>query len=531
MRRSSRLATPRNAHTASLDDKNAISLANSVNDARPFVLVDPPPSSSNLKRRREEGEVSTTSDKRQRTEFFTTVNGVHVSKLTHTEMMEDSPYYKALFEGGETSIYVVDINPMMLKLYMRMLEDKSMLKLFLFSDTRGYYKFIEWLDRISSKSLPNVLEILAQEIRYDGNKKIFMALENYQNEQREVDATVISLYEKAYLEMDYPYPTSSLSPISYRFDDNVYIILKIKVFEYTVLTSMNARWLYIHGSRIVRLESVTNLERIVMAFERLEGCCVKWVDFPSAGDNHAFDMRNTNIHYYQEGDNVSSCSSEDFVFERVDGGGNFLYEGCTTFDSKGGFVRHGKGEMVEYPNDDRNRPLEVNQIGIYVNNIFYCDGECHRSSKCFCQCRREVGEASSGDSDNEDEDTDDEDEGDDDTDDYVRCAFNINKEENFTHMEQTTMSLQYCQPCAAKLKTVEDEEYYGRLFHAITEVTFSGHHSKLMTLFDRMNPHSTVVTDIQSFEDYVRLVKPSEQIIRQLNDRLAEQIRLIKNNV
>lgn len=536
MRRSLILATVKNASVASAD-RDAISLAMSVDDARPLLLADPP-SPSNLKRRREEGEATTTSVKRQRTDTIT-VNEVHVLKLTHTEMMEDSPYYKALFEGGETSISVVEISETMLRTYINMFENKrSMLKKFLFSDTKGYYEFIEFLDRISSKSLFTVIDVWAQEIRYDGNKKVFMALENYQDEQKV--ETVLSLCEKAYLENDYPYQkSSSLSPISYRFDDNVYIMLKIKIFEYTVLTSMNARWLYIHGSRIVRLESVTNLERAVLAFEMSEGCCVKYLAFLSAEVDDAFNLRNTNIHYNVEGhqenqedSDVSSCStnvSEDFDYKRVDGGKNFHYEGGMKFDGIRGVVQHGRGEMVEYPIDARNRPLEVNRIGIYINNMYHCDGECPRSSKCLCQCRRMVGEASSGDSDDEDDDTDDEDEDDDFSNDYDRCAFHMKKKEICTHMEQSTMSLSYCQSCAEKLETIKDEEYYDRLFHAITEVKFTGGHSELMTYFDRMNPHTSLVTDIETFEDYVQLVKPSEQIIRQCDDRLEEQIRLIKN--
>jgi len=544
MRRSLRLATLKNASTVSADEDAISSATSSVKDDR---FVDP--SSSNFKRRREEEEEedSTSSVKRQKIESTTesiTVNGIHVLKVTHTEMMEDSPFYKALFEGGETFIYVNEISSTMLKTYIDMFENKNMLKKFLFSDTRGYYEFIEFLDRISSKSLFTVIDVWAQEIHYDGNKKVFMALKNYQNEQQK-EETVLSLLEKEYLEKDFSYQkkSSSLTPISYCFDDNVYIMLKVKVFQYTVLTSMNARWLYIHGSRIVRLESVTKLERAVLSLEMSEGCCVKWVDF-SKEDNldDDFNLRNANIHYKVEGhqeneedsdvDDVSSYFtnvSEDFDRDRVDGGRNFYYEGGMNFDGIRGVVQHGRGEMVEYPIDERNRPQEVNRIGIYINNKIYCDiVYCYRSSKCICQCRRKVGEASSGDSDNEE--SDDEDEEDDGSNDYDRCAFHIHKKEIYTNMESDSeMSLQYCQPCAEKSKTFQDEEYLGRLFHAITDVTFSEEHSDMMTLLERMNPHTSLVRDIGTFEDYVQLVKPSEQIIRHWDDRLAEQIRLIKN--
>lgn len=513
MRRSSRLIKK-----GSMCATSSAASSSSSQKLSSSSYVDPQPSSSR-KRKREEGDGE---------EESITVNGIHVSKLTHTEMMEDSQFYKALFEGGETSIYVNEISPTMFKTYINMFEGISMLKKFLFSDTRGYYEFIEFLDRISSKSLSTVIDVWAQYV----NKEVFMAIKNSEDEQ--TVESVLHLSQKAYLEKDFP--SSSLSPVSYRFDDNVYIMLKIKVFQYTVLTSMNARWLYIHGSRIVRLESVTKLERAVLALEMSEGCCVKYVDFPSAGLDHAFNLRKTNIYYnverHQENEEVddSSCStnvSENYDSRRVDGGENFHYEGAMKFNGIRGVEQHGRGEMVE---NAIAYPSEVNRIGIYTNNMYHCDGECPRSSKCLCQCRRNVGEASSGDSDDEDEDTDDEDE-DDFSNDYGRCAFNKHKKEICTHMEQSTMSLQYCQPCAEKLETVQDEEYYGRLFHAITDVTFSGEHSELMTLFDRMNPyHTSLVRDIETFEDYVQLVKPSEQIIRQLDDRLEEQIRLIKNN-
>jgi hypothetical protein len=542
MRRSLSLPILENGFPTTADE-DAISLAtSSVKDARPLLLVDPPPSSSNLIRRREEEEASTSPVKRQRIESIR-VNDIHVSELAHTEMMEDSPFYKALFEGGETCISVNEISPMMLKTYINMFENKSMLKKFLFSDTRGYYEFIEFLDRISSKSLFTVIDVWADEIRFDGNKKVFMALENYQNEQKE--ETVLSLSEKAYLEKDFPYQKSSLlTPISYCFDDNVYIMLKIKVFMYTVLTSMNARWLYIHGSRILRLESVTKLERAVLALEMSEGCCVKWVDFPKEDNfDDGFNLLKTNIYYnnvegHQENeedsdvDDDSSCFtnvSEDFDRERVDGGKNFYYEGGMNFDGICGVVQHGRGEMVEYPIDERNRPQEVNRTGIYINNKIYCDiVYCYRSSKCICQCRRKVGEASSGDSDDEDEESDDEDEEDDSSKDYDRCAFNIHKKEFHTNMESDSeMSLQYCQPCAEKSKTFQDEEYLGRLFHAITDVTFSGEHSDMMSLLDRINPYTSLVREIETFEDYIQLVKPSEQVIRHWDDRLEEQIRFI----
>jgi len=550
MRRSLSLLSLENGFPPTADE-DAISLATSSGkDARPLLLVDPPPSSSNLIGKREEEEASTSPvKKRQRIESIAEsiiVNDIHVLELAHTEMMEDSPFYKALFEGGETCISVNEISPMILRTYINMIENKSMLKEFLFSDTRGYYEFIEFLDRISSKSLFTVIDVWAQEIRYDGNKKVFMALENYQNEQKE--ETVLSLSEKAYLEKDKGYQMSSLlTPISYCFDDNVYIMLKISVFQYTVLTSMNARWLYIHGSRIDRLESVTKLERAVLALEMSEGCCVKRVDFPKDDNlDDGFNLLKTNIHYsnveghqenqeYSDVDDSSSFTdvSEDFDSERVDGGKNFYYEGGMKFDGICGVVQQGWGKMVEYPIDERNSPLEVNRIGIYANNKYYCNLDCSLPSKCICRCRRKVGEASSGDSDDEDEESDDEDEEDKISNNYDRCAFHIRKIEIHTNLESDSeMSLQYCQPCAEKLKTIEDKEYLGRLFHAITEVTFSGGHSSdMMSLLDRMNPHTSLVKSIETFEDYVQLVKPSEQVIRHWDNCLEEQIRCFINKL
>ena len=528
MSRSLKPATLKNARTATLD-RNATSLASTRDDSRPSLVVDPPPSSSNCKRKSETEDTSLV--KRQRTK-----SERRVSERTRNKMMEDSSFYTILLEGDETSIPVDPISRTMLETYIRMLKDKSMLKEFLFSDTPGYYKFIEFLDQISSKSLSAVIEVLAQEIRCDGNKEVFMALENYLDEQA-MEPTVLSLHEKAYLEKEWPYQKSPyLSPIKYRFDDNVYILLKIKVFEYTLLTSKNARWL-ISGSRFNRLESSTKLERSVQDFETLVGRCVKCVDSPNAKYVEAFDMLNTEIHYFNDQedeedsggeDDDDSCYtnvSVDFDSRRVDGGGNFYYEGATKFDKLTGFQQHGRGEMVEYPIDARNRPLEVNRSGIYISNTFFCECECPRSTQCICRCHRKVGEASSDDSD--DDDTDDED----DDDDYERCAFNRNKREMCTHMESQTMSLRYCQPCAEYLDAIEDNGYYHRLFKVVTGVDFTGEDSEMMALFDKMNPHTTLVRQIETFEDYVQLLKPSEHWIRQLDERLEDIIRLIKNNI
>ena len=462
--------------------------------------------------------------------------------------MADSEWYSTLYEqdesGGYGSIRVsrTEYKPEMVKAYVTYFEDKKMFDKFRYSDTKAFFNFIDFLDKISSKSLGDVMEFMvADEVREASNSNLIRLLTNYQEEQ--AMGTEISNYEKMMLD-HYDSKNSSrrsiLTPISYSFKNELYILLKIKLFEYTVLKSVNATWFVVDTgcqARMVRMKSRTILEHAADELDIHLHCRVENVYFPTAPDDQAFNLCSVEMYYkidvavvdevvaVEICDESFSSSEEDddenhFDPSRADGGGQSYYVGGAVFNKYMGWIKHGRGCMCKYPDDSRRDPIEENDNGIYIHNEHHCEGDCDDSCK-FCHCKRDVGEES-GESDSDSVLRDD-------TDDYHRCALHEFKEEICTNLVEDTIDLHhYCNPCAENVKAIEGDcftPYLERLFKELTGKSFVGDWDDLCVFFDMINPYeSAYVRRIETYEDYVSLLMPTDQVICKRDEILQKKI-------
>ena len=481
------------------------------------------------------------------------LNGICIIEPTHRLMMIDSKWYSNLYEQaqscGDSSIYVSlqEYKPKMVNAYVTYFEDMKMFDEFRYSDTKGFFDFIDFLDKIFSKSLGDVMEFMvADEVCEASNSNLIRQLTNYQEEQ--AMGTEISVYEKmmldhyesqSYLIRNFIKSVRSLTPITYSFKNELYILLKIKLFGYTVLKSVNATWFVVDTgcqSRIVRMKPRTILEHTADELDIHLHCRVENVYFPTAYDDHAFNLCRVEMCYKievavaDEVDSDESLSSEEEEDDdeidpnRADGGGQSYqpyYVGGSVFNKYMGWIKHGRGCMYEYPDDSRRVPIEENGNGIYIHNEHYCEGDCDDLCK-FCHCKRDVGKESAESDSDSDSDSDL-------TDDYHRCAIHESKEEICTNLEEDTIELHhYCNPCAENVEAIKDVclmPYLQRLFKELTGKSFVGDWAELCAFFDMINPYeSAYVRSIETYEDYVSLLMPTDQVICKRDMTLQEKI-------
>ena len=472
------------------------------------------------------------------------MNGIRILDSTHALLRDDSNWYSTLFEEAESCGYgsvrisSTEYKPEMVKAYAYYFEDRKMFDEFCYSDTKAFFDFIDFLDKISSKSLDDVMEyMVAAEVREASNSNLIRHLTNYQEEQ--AMGTEISVYEKMMLD-HYELPRSScrrsrLTPIRYSFKHELYILLKIKVFGYTVLKSVNASWFVADQGcqgRIVRMKPRTVLEHIADELDTNLHGRVENVSFPTA--DTAFNLLNAEMYYKievtsaeigatfvcEESSDEEEDDDENFDPSRADGGGDSYYVGGILFNKWMGWIKHGRGCMRKYP-DDRRRVEKENAHGIYIYNEHYCEGDCGDSCK-FCHCERDVGEEADSDSDSDSDSFRDEF-------DYDRCALHKFKEELCSNLDEETIELHhYCIPCAENVKDIEADcfmPYLERLFEEVTGKSFTGDWDDLRSFFDMINPfESAYVKSIKTYEDYVSLLMPTEQVIRKRDEILQEKI-------
>lgn len=484
------------------------------------------------------------------------LNGIRILETTHELLIADSPWYSTLFENGCGDVYVSpsDYPSDMLRVWISYHEDRIKFNKFRYADSEGLFDFINFLDKISSMSLIDVIDLVVDEIRNEGNTNVFRQLTNYQEEQ--AVGTEISIYEKLMLDhfdktaacpLGLPrLPRRLLTPFSYTFKDEIYILLKIKLFGYTVLKSVNATWFVVDTvsqARIVRMKPRTKLERVAMDLDRKLHCHVEDVSFPSADKEYAFNLKNVTMCYEiaavadvgagsvtacsdDDDDDGESSDDEDFTFlmedddydgTRADGGGEYYYTGSALFTKWRGWIKHGWGCMVKYPDDDsRIRPQEERGHGLYVHNEHHCEGDCFRP--CVCSCDRDVGEEADFDDHSVDNFLIDQ----------FRCAFHQHKEEILTNLDEELMEFTYCKDCASEVNIMESRSlipYLHRLFEALTGKSFGGNYAQLCAFFKMIYPYDAAcVSVIKTYEDYINLLMPTEQVIQHKDETLKAKI-------
>ena len=225
----------------------------------------------------------------------------------------------------------------------------------------------------------------------------------------------------------------------------------------------------------------------------------------------------------ESSDEDEEDDDENFDPSRPDGGGDSYYVGGVLYNKWMGWIKHGRGCMRKYP-DDRRRVEEENAHGIYIYNEHYCEGDCGDSCK-FCHCERDVGEADEADEADEAEVTTDSDS----DSDYHRCALHESKDEICTNLDEETIELHhYCIPCAENVKDIEADcflPYLERLFKELTGKSFTGDWENLRAFFDMINPFEfAYVKSIETYEDYVSLLMPTDQVIRKRDEILQQKI-------
>lgn len=365
-----------------------------------------------------------------------TINEVPISETAHKVLLEDSEFYATQCEHEDYKDVIIPLtspsSSSALENVLKYIEDKQ----FLFRCIKAYrylqtefvfqvelielYKMIELLDLLMSKTLKtNLIRVLGDIVACHP-----FILEPIQND--------LLFFEKEYLLRGTRHrgmiiKKDGLNPCEYRFNDDLWIEIKVGIFNSTILRSVGCSYIQVGlMTTVFRLPPQTELEIKVHELK-------------------SYKLVIDRIEYYYHSFGGKRMNMRDCQVFYTNGS---MYHGSLRFDTVLGFQRHGFGKFYSTSHLDS---LERSGFYLYdapynecVSGVAGVEYECECK---FCNCLN-FGIAVEGmdddDFDEEDHDADDIDE--------CRCFFNAYKtncfqdlsETNFGHLDST---LTMCPDC------------------------------------------------------------------------------------
>ena len=325
------------------------------------------------------------------------------------------------------------------KIYDELSLQKSLVRTYLGTlPLKDLYDLIEVLNFFMSKSFPLMVKVFGDIVEF--NPCVVDRIENWLEERT---SCVLHEMEEKFLRwtltLSYDLPRNTIPAYPYRFTDAVWIMLKIEMYAYHLVTTLGGTFLATGAMAILRrLEPRTDFERQMVTNQTR--FVTKMVMMEENG-------RLTELKYckltYSDG-----CT----------------YKGGVYIHPIGGPLRHGYGTIYEARDESSDDEGIVIQEGKWLLNEFHCE------NNVVCPCPL----CNCGD-DDEDED-EDEDEDDETDDDDLKCCFHIDRKEWNLYLddEQEIPDYPYCTACSIALEPVKrrvDEEFlqmsngqYGKTF-------------------------------------------------------------------
>jgi hypothetical protein len=439
------------------------------------------------------------------------INGVPISKTAHNVLIGDSEFYATQCEHEDYKDVIIPLtsssSSSVLENVLKYIEDKQ----FLFKRINAYrylqtefvfqlelielYKMIELLELLMSKTLKtNLIRVLGDIVACHP-----FILEPIQND--------LLFFEKEYLLRGTRHrgmiiKKDGLNPCKYRFNDDLWIEMKVGIFNLTILRSVGCSYVQVGSmTTLFRLPPQTELE---IKVQKLKSLDIDRIEY----DYHSFRGKQINMRdcqvYYTNGS---------------------MYHGSLRFDAVLGFQRHGLGKFFStFPLDS------LDKSGFYLYDAFIYI-TINAGVRSFCNCLN-YGIAFEGlDEDDHDEDEIDE----------YRCFFNSLKtncleelsETKFGHFDAT---LTMCEDCKVVVLEHLKNLYVARInvWSLLCDFPLpdmyereSGLHDVLMQMTTGLDYfwEDRYLKDVKTYEDYIHYVLPNSSRAAQSDTAFRETVR------
>lgn len=326
------------------------------------------------------------------------------------------------------------------KIYHELLLQTSHAKTYLRAlPLKDLYDLIEVLNFFMSRSFPLTVQVF-RDIA-DFNPGVVNRIENWLEERT---SCVLHDMEAKFLEwtltLSYDLPLNTIPAFPYRFTDAVWVMLKIEMFAYRLVTTLSGSFLTTGAIGFLRrLEPRTDFEKQIVTNQSRFVTKMEMIDEEGRlTEFNEFCLKYCKLTY------SDGCT----------------YKGGVYIHRIGGPLRHGYGTIYE-AQDESSSDDEgiVIQNGKWLLNEFHC--EMNVVCPCpLCNC----------------DESEDEDSAESETEDYLKCCFHISRKEWNIYLddEQEIPDYPYCTACSIALEPVKrrvDEEFlqmsngqYGKTF-------------------------------------------------------------------
>ena len=356
-----------------------------------------------------------------------TINGRPIREGVHELLVDDSDLYHNQTESGGSEVFIgrdlgetfftfVDVvavardhhtrhvNKYATVYQLMVWENNSPIQTFLSTlSLRDLYELTELLNFIMSKSIVFTEKRIEDLIM--SNPFILAGIGNYL-EDRQKPPTVLSRHEERYIQWAYGFlittPEGGGEVYNFRFTDGVWILLKIRLFSYSVNTTMGCSFLSMGVFALLsRLEAKTDAETMMLNYPEIVTKVEMMNENMRQADHDVFSFMNCRLTYTN----------------------GSTYEGQVVIHPIVGPVRQGHGRRIGADN-------VIFEEGKYILDEIHSliqadDCECQ-----LCEC----------------EDFDEEEE-------HLICLFSFEREDwDFSvDLNTSNMKFPYCEACSHEL--------------------------------------------------------------------------------